>query len=309
MARFVIELLEMTHPPQARPLVKIQDAEYSFGKIKALDGLYLELRAGMTYGLLGNNGAGKTTAIHSILGLLRPRAGTISVFGEDPWKKRIQTLKRIGYFPEKTDPYDWMSLKQLFRLGEHTFPTWNRQRCQELCEQFALETHKNFGALSKGQAAKSKLVFAMAREPELLLLDEPTGGLDPGSRKELLDWIARATASRQMTTLFSSHHLGEVAAISTDIGILHDGKMVSQVAQQDLATRMAFLDFSETHFTPPPEVEAQKLHGKSQGGVSRWLIRDRHAASIVQSIERAPLGTAVLEPVDLTTLFHFVTTS
>ena len=178
------------------PLVRLRGVEYRFGATRALEGLDLDLHAGATYGLLGNNGAGKTTAIHAILGLLRPPTGTVEVFGEDPWRRRLRVLRRVGYFPEASDPYEWMTLRQLFRLGERTFATWSRDRCRELCSTFDLDLGQRFGVLSRGRAAKAKLVFALAREPELLVLDEPTGGLDPGSRQELLDWIARATADR-----------------------------------------------------------------------------------------------------------------
>ena len=179
---------------QGRGLVK------DFGRKRALDGLDVTILAGEVFGLLGNNGAGKTTTLHALLGLLQPTSGSATVLGVDPSRDRAALLRQVGFFAEGSAPYEWLTVAQLCRVGELSFPRWDRALCEEMRRKFELDPASRIGALSKGMAAKAKLLLAMAHRPKLVVLDEPTSGLDPGSRQELLRMLTAgatpASASR-----------------------------------------------------------------------------------------------------------------
>ena len=188
-----------------------------FGRVHALRGVDLHVPRGSITGFIGNNGAGKTTTIHALLGFIPPTSGRAFVLGFDSQTRGIQIRRRVGFFPERDHPYEWMRLRMLFEMGAAAYETWDRDLCARLCAQFELDPKRRIRELSKGMAAKAKLVFALAHRPECLILDEPTSGLDPASRYELLCLIRRLTVERNATALFSSHILDDVAGIATDI--------------------------------------------------------------------------------------------
>lgn len=197
-----------------------------FGAKTALAAVSLVLPRGAVYGLVGANGAGKTTLIKHILGLLRAESGSVRVFGLDPVADPVGVLSRIGYLSEENDLPGWMRVHELIRYSRAFFPSWDDAYAEELREQFALDPTASIRNLSKGEKARVGLLLALAHRPELLLLDEPSSGLDPIARRDILDAIMRTIAHEGRTVLFSSHLLEEVERVADHVTMISQGRIV-----------------------------------------------------------------------------------
>jgi ABC-2 type transport system ATP-binding protein len=183
-------------------VVEIHDLSRQFGKTMALDAVSLQVQPGFVYGLVGANGAGKTTLIKHLLGLLRAKQGSVRVFGLDPVKHLVDVLQRIGYLSEERDLPEWMRIAELMRYTGAYHPGWNQSYADELLETFRLDETKKIKDLSKGMRAQAGLIAAVAHRPELLLLDEPSTGLDAVVRRDILNAIIRTVADDGRTAIF-----------------------------------------------------------------------------------------------------------
>src|ERR1043166_1179012 len=171
------------------PVIHVAGLTRRFGATTALDAVTLSLPRGIVFGLVGANGAGKTTLIKHILGLLKAKAGTVRVFGHDPVASPELVLSRIGYVSEEHDLPGWMRVWELMRYTQAFFPTWDSAYAEELRKRFELDPEATIKHLSKGHRAGADLLVALARRPELLVLDEPSAGLDPIVRRDILEAI------------------------------------------------------------------------------------------------------------------------
>ncbi len=205
-----------------------------FGNAIALDGVSLELPRGAVYGLVGANGAGKTTLIRHLLGLLRAEAGSVRVFGLDPVQEPVAVLSRIGYLSEENDLPGWMTVDELLRYTRAFYPAWNDAYAEELRESFALDRRAHIRSLSKGEKARAGLLVALAHRPELLILDEPSSGLDPIARRDILGAVLRTIAHEGRTVLFSSHLLDEVEEVADHVTMISHGRIVLNGNLDDL---------------------------------------------------------------------------
>ena len=208
------------------PVIAIHGLERRFGKTLALDDVDLEVAEGSVHGLVGENGAGKTTLVKHLLGLLAARRGSVRVFGLGPVTEPTETLARIGYLAENHDLPNWLRLEEYLRYLEAFYPTWDRKHAASLCDRFELDTTRKLGKFSKGQRARSALVGALAFRPQLLILDEPSSGLDPLARRDLLEAVIRSVAAEGRTVFFSSHLLEEVERVADRITMLDSGRVV-----------------------------------------------------------------------------------
>lgn len=206
--------------------VDVQSVSRRFGTTLALDDVSFQASAGRVYGLVGANGAGKTTLIKHILGLLRARSGSVRVFGLDPVKHPVEVLRRIGYLSEDRDLPEWMRIHELLRYTQAFHPTWDEAYAVQMLKTFGLDDEKRVSELSKGMRAQVGLVAAVAHRPELLILDEPSSGLDPVVRRDILDAIVRTVVDDGRTVLFSSHLLDEVERMSDHVTMVHQGRVV-----------------------------------------------------------------------------------
>ena len=206
--------------------VEIRDLSRAFGAKRALDRVSLDIPVGTVLGLVGENGAGKTTLIRHVLGLLRARSGSVRVFGRDPVGEPVQVLSRIGYLSEEPDMPGWMRVHQLLRYVAGFYPNWDADYAEQLRKDFALDPAKRVKDLSKGQRARAGLIAALAYRPQLLVLDEPSSGLDPIVRRDILGAIIRTIADEGRTVLFSSHLLSEVERVSDRIAMIKNGRVL-----------------------------------------------------------------------------------
>ncbi|MCB9877449.1 MAG: ABC transporter ATP-binding protein [Planctomycetes bacterium] len=206
--------------------LEVKGLEAGFGRKQVLRGFDLALEPGKVTVLMGRNGAGKSTLMRVLLGVLRPRAGTVRVLGQDPLRAHKQVLQQVGYVPDVPDVYPWMTAKDLYRYLEPHYPTWDRARQQQLCAQLDVPLKTRFKAMSRGQGMKAMLVAALAPEPLLLLLDEPFAGLDALVREEVLQGVIEALKDGERTVLCATHELEVTARIADRVAVLDDGRVV-----------------------------------------------------------------------------------
>ncbi len=218
--------MKFPSPSSADAVVAITGLSRRFGDKTALDNVSLYVPRGGVFGLVGENGAGKTTLIKHILGLLRAETGSVRVFGLDPVADPVGVLGQIGYLSEEPDLPGWMRVEELIRYTRAFYPKWDPEYAEKLRAQFGLNPESRLNTLSKGQQAKAGLLIAQAHRPELLLLDEPSSGLDPIVRHDILEAVIRTVADEGRTVFFSSHLLEEIERVSDHIAMLHQGRMV-----------------------------------------------------------------------------------
>lgn len=207
-------------------VIEISNLTRRFGSKTALDNVSLSIPAGIVMGLVGENGAGKTTLIKHILGLLKPQDGSVRVFGRNPVTDPEGVLSQIGYLSEEGDLPVWMKVGELMRYAAAFYPNWDDHYAKKLIQEFNLDPEARLSKLSKGQRSRAGLVMAMAYRPQLLLLDEPSSGLDPIVRRDILGAIIRTIADDGRTVLFSSHLLSEVERVSDRIAMMKGGRIL-----------------------------------------------------------------------------------
>jgi len=216
------------------PVIAVSDLTRRFGARTALSSVTLRIPRGGVYGLVGANGAGKTTLIRHLLGLLRAEEGSVRVFGLDPVADPVGVLSRIGYLSEENDLPGWMRVDELIRYSRAFYPAWDDAYAEELRTRFALDPAAKIGTLSKGQKARAGLVVALAYRPELLVLDEPSSGLDPIVRRDILGAVLRTIADEGRTVLFSSHLLEEVEQVADHVTMIRQGEIVLSAPLQEV---------------------------------------------------------------------------
>ena len=215
-------------------VISVSELTRRFGAKTALASVSLSLPRGAVYGLVGANGAGKTTLIRHILGLLRAQSGSVRVFGLDPVADPVGVLSRIGYLSEENDLPGWMRVDELIRYTSAFYPTWEDDYAEELRRTFALDAAAKIKDLSKGQKARAGLLIALAHRPELLVLDEPSSGLDPIVRRDILGAVIRTIAHEGRTVLFSSHLLEEVEEVADHVTMIARGRIVLSAPLADI---------------------------------------------------------------------------
>jgi ABC-2 type transport system ATP-binding protein len=206
--------------------IEVEQLSRSFGAKQALNDVTLKVPRGCVFGLLGESGAGKTTMMRHLLGLMKPQSGSVRVVGRDPVLDPEAVLSQIGYLSEDRDMPGWMRVRELMRYTEGFYPDWDQGYADELIQRFDLIVEQKVRTLSRGQMAKTGLVTALAHRPDLLILDEPSFGLDVIARQEILKAIVRDVAAEGRTVFFSSHLLDEVERVSDHVAIMVNGKIV-----------------------------------------------------------------------------------
>lgn len=256
------------NPANGKTVIEVENLARKFRHTEALNGVSLKVGSGRVFGLVGENGAGKTTLMKHLLGLLKAQQGSVRVFGRDPVKDPVGVLSRLGYLSEDRDIPGWMRVNELIRYTQAFYPEWDEAYAEELRETFGLDPRQKIKHLSRGQKAQAGLLIALAYRPPLLLLDEPSSGLDPVVRRDILGAIVRTVADEGRTVVFSSHLLDEVERVADEVAMIHKGRLV---LCDDLDTIKAGHHQVTLHFDEP-QTEAPTLTGaiSVQGDGREW---------------------------------------
>jgi ABC-type multidrug transport system ATPase subunit len=251
--------------------VSTRGLEKRYGRQRALAGLDLTVPEGSFYVLVGPNGAGKSTTLGILLDLVRADAGEALVLGVNP-AAGPAARANIGFVPEKHDePYGWLRVEELLDHHAAYHPSWDRQYAMALARTLDVAVTARFGRMSKGECRRVQLVLALAHRPALLLLDEPTDGLDPLARETFLGVLAEHLADTPTTVLASTHLVREMEGLADHMGVLRQGTMLTQVRRDELGRRLRSYAFeTPADASVSPGVVLMRRNGN--GRESRWTI-------------------------------------
>ena len=282
-------------------MIHMNTVDKSFsGGSKALASLCIHVGRGSIYGLVGTNGAGKTTALRCIMGILKPDAGEITVGGE-PVFDNAKAKQLIGYVSDDPFAFRGYSLLEMASYTAGLYPTWNEDRFNQLTEEYGLDPKVKLSSFSKGMRKQAAFSLALSIIPEVLVLDEPIDGLDPLVRRKTWKYIIDDVAEREMTVLVSSHNLREMEDYCDHIGIIDRGRMVIERDLEDLKAdvhkvQVCFRDPEEKIFAKAGQ-PLHILHRERRGSVDIAIIRES-----AEKIERAfrPFDPVILDLLPLT---------
>lgn len=272
-------------------VIEIEELSRRFGAKAALDEASLNVPRGIVFGVMGENGAGKTTLIKHILGLYKAERGAVRVFGHDPVAEPVAVLARLGYLSEDRSLPQWMRIDELIRYTKAFYPAWDDAFASELCETFELDPRQKIRGLSRGQHVRAGLLIALSHRPELLVLDEPSSGLDPVVRRDILEAIIRTVANEGRTILFSSHLLDEVERVSDRVAMLHHGRVV---LEDDLDAIKSSHQRLTLHFNEAPAAKPTLPGQLSCAGDEREWTFLCHGANGAQQRAAAEMGATIV---------------
>jgi len=267
-------------------VIHTQDLTKKYRRLAALDHVNLEVQEGAIYALVGQNGAGKTTAIKILMNLICASQGSAEVLGTDSRNLRGKLYGQIGYVSENQEIPEWMKVGALLEYLREFYSTWDTALEQSLVKQFDLPLDRKIKALSRGMRMKLALTGALAFHPRIIVLDEPFGGLDPLVRDQLIEsLLERATES---TVFLSSHDLAEIESFASHVGYLESGRLLFSEEMSCLTTRFCEVEFTREvdHPLPSPLPEAW-LQTKSFGAMVRFVdsrFNQQNTAAEVQRL-------------------------
>jgi ABC-2 type transport system ATP-binding protein len=282
----------------APSVLRTHGLKKSYGKHAVLKGVDIDVRDGEVYGFLGRNGAGKTTALRGIMGIHSLDGGDFELFGQRVKRPTLKHKRRIGYVSQEQHFYPWMSCSVLGRFVAGFFPSWDQTEYDRLLVALDLPPERKVSQLSGGMRAKLGLALALAHRPRLLLLDEPTAGLDAASRREFLEIVAHQARTDGRTTFFSSHIVEEVERVSTRVGILDRGRLRYEGTIEDLRQSVCTIalptegaEVATAPFEAPDgfEVLTEQADGKSVRTVVLFAQPSRWRGSSLEPLRAEPM--------------------
>lgn len=283
--------------------IELHDLEVKYSKHLAVNGLNLTVPAGAIFGFLGPNGAGKTTTIKTMLGLRKPDGGSVRVLGYNAVTQSLEVRSRVGYMSEVNSLYDFLTVPQHCAFCCSASTQWDQKIVDRYVSQFGLPTNRKVGTFSKGMKSQLGLSLLMGSNPELLILDEPTAGLDPVARHEVLNQLVAEIAAQGKTIFFSSHMLSEVEAVADWVGIIRDGQLLVCDELDHLKQTQKVLKLTYVELPPPSEVTAlRNLPGVvslEQEGRSVRLLTHGDVEILAQTIRARPHALRDVDIVNL----------
>lgn len=230
--------------------VEVDGVSIRYGSKTVLEGVSFQVARGSVYALLGRNGSGKSSLVRTLLGIQRSAMGHSIILGEDGWKNRTSILARVGFVAEDDEVERAMTVKQLAEFHRRLYPRWNALTLASRLDHLEVQNTARLGELSKGQRRQVLLSVALACEPELLVLDDPTLGLDVVGRKDLYDSLLAELADRETTTLITSHDLAGIEGIADRVGILAGKKLILDEDLETMKSRFRRIRRAQTTASP-----------------------------------------------------------
>ena len=277
----------------ASPCLALQGLTVSFGAQRVLDGLDWSLPAGRVVGLLGRNGAGKTTLIETLLGLREPAAGTALLFGQPSQALPDGVRARIGYVPQRSDLFEWMTADQLLAYFRSFYPRWNTAKVDGLMSRWDIARDKPIRKLSGGQQQRLSIVRALAHDPELLVLDEPVASLDPAARRDFLGELVDQVIDRHTSIVFSTHILSDLERVAVDVAFLSGGRIALHAPLDELlesSVRLGGVPADIRRF-----VDQHQLQAISRDAAAPVIARGRGAEAMPPATPTVSVDPATLE--------------
>jgi ABC-2 type transport system ATP-binding protein len=275
-----------------------------YGRETALDGVNLRVPEGAVYVLAGANGAGKSTALKVLMNLERADEGTAEIHGLDTVRRGPEARAQVGYVPERPGhDYRWMKCRSLLEHVAAYYPAWDHPYADRLILAFGLRLDRQVSTLSKGESRRLQLVLALAHRPPVLLLDEPTDGLDPVVRSRTLSLLAEHLADTPTTILIATHQIHELESLAEHVGVLRDGRLVAQMSREKLQRTVGRYRVEvPIGWQATPELHAAGVRSNAVREAQWTLIGDQRelvdrltvAGALVRDVQPLPLADAAL---------------
>jgi ABC-2 type transport system ATP-binding protein len=285
-------------------VIETVELKKNYGKIEAVRGLNLSVQSGSVCAFLGQNGAGKSSTIKMLLGMVHPTAGTGSILGHriDSEKESLLIRQKVAFVAEDKRLYDYMTVEQIVRFTRSFFPTWNHVFERRLMEQFELPPERTIRQLSKGMRTKLALLLGFARGCELLILDEPTEGLDPVAIEDVLQIVVSLVADGT-TVFFSSHQIVEVEQVADHVLMIDRGQLVLDAPMDRVKEQYRHI---QAVFPQPVDERDFRLTGietiRTQG-CTVSLVASHNVDSIVEHVRMLHAGSIDVVPLSLKEIF------
>lgn len=268
--------------------IRIDNLTVRYGRKTAVAGVSLTVMPGNVYALLGRNGAGKSSLVRCMLGEQKPQRGTASLLGQDSWSNRTALMRRVGVVAEEADAPPTMRVDALARFSASLYPRWNRAAFDERLARFSVSERARFGDLSKGQKKQVSVALALAHEPELLVLDDPTLGLDVVARKSLFEEVIAELADRGTTIFITTHDLAGVETIADRVAMMANGRIVVDEELESLKSRFRRVRFAATR--PAAVGNLATAAVRTWGSGTEMIVTNYDPAAHLDAADVAPMS-------------------
>ena len=282
--------------------VETENLGRTFGKFEAVRGVSLRVPRGTVFGLLGVNGAGKSTVIKMIVGHLRPTSGRIQVLGRTLEEDLVEIRRRVAYVSENRYLYEWMTVAESIQFTRAFHDTWDDGKASDLLKRFSLPPEKKVRQLSRGNRARLCLLLALSYNPELIILDEPTSGLDPIVRRDFIENIVSEISDEGKTVLFSSHIVEEVERVADYVGIINDGELLLVNSVEEIKSSYKRVRYA-TNGTRPEVAGVPGLLGVENGRHEQVLTVRCFGDETMRALAERGIANPEVLPISLEDIF------
>jgi ABC-2 type transport system ATP-binding protein len=278
--------------------IELAQVSWKASKAFELQDVSLNVPTGSIYGFLGPNGSGKTTTVRVFMGMIKPDKGSVSIFGRSVPKDMKSILARIGYVPERPHVYPSLTVAEQVRYHSSFFRLWDEGWAKELTARLGLRSDQKIARMSKGETGKLLLLLALSQRPDLLVLDEPTDGLDPVVRRDVMSAVLDYVSETSATVFISSHLVHELERICDWVGVMDSGRLVAELPMQNFKNgikRLRITDAPEA-VGDLPFLLLSRQSDNGKGSTETWVVRGWEA-SMRYKLEEA--GATLRDVVDL----------
>jgi ABC-2 type transport system ATP-binding protein len=276
----------------SKPVASLQNLIVRYGRTVAVNDVSLDVPSGSVYALLGRNGAGKSSMIRCLLGQWKPSGGTARIFGRDVWRDRVPLMVKVGVVPERPEVPPSMTVEHLARFSAGLYATWDQAAFDERIRRFAVPRRHPFGKMSKGQQRQASLALALASSPELLVLDDPTLGLDAVARRELLDELIVELADRGTTVFAATNDISGFEGVADRVGVLSAGRLVVDESVEALKTSFRRIRAKDVDDWRPSDDVTRVIDSRRVAGGVEAIVRggaDGPPVVVGDSIDVTPM--------------------
>jgi ABC-2 type transport system ATP-binding protein len=287
-----------------RPVVEVEGLTIRYGRLTAVEGLSLAVPEGSVYALLGRNGSGKSSTVRCLLGQQRATAGRACLFGLDAWRYRSTIMTSVGVVAETPNVPPEMTADRLGPFLARVSRSWDREKYNSRLERFGVPRRTRFDRLSKGQKRQLSLTAAISTSPQLLILDDPTLGLDPVARRELFEELVSELADGGTSVFMTTHDLAGVEGIADRVGMIKDGHLLVDEGLEALKSRFRRLEFPSEEGSLGEAVAAEMRPLQSAAGGDGGVVVGGFDEGVLSRISQAsPAAQVTAEPMSLEEIF------
>lgn len=285
-------------------MIEIKNLTKSFGRYKAVDNVSIKVEKGTIHGIIGENGAGKTTIIQCLTGIYKPDSGEILIDSK-PVYENPEIKAKIGYVADSNSFFNDYTVKEMIKFFSGIYSTFSTEKFTELNKSFQIDITQKISKLSKGQKMRVSFMLNMSIMPEVLVLDEPTSGLDPIAKRQLLNMLIDEVEARGLTVFISSHHLSELERLCDEITIINNGKVTYQSSIDDIKNTVKKL---QVLFDSTPDLKRIEENAKIEKlGSIYYITTDKYSEDFKAKLKA--LGASLIEEVGMSLEEIFIFTA